>query len=97
MGERASEAPGAVALRKDELLGEVRFKDVSFRYSDSGPWTVKVEGVRQDGQPASATNIITRLGKDRLGWQSTDRTLGGAAIPGVDEFVVVRTPPEVGK
>lgn len=60
-------------------------------------WVIKVEGVSQDGQPASATNIITRLGKDRLSWQSVDRTLGGAAIPGVDEFVVVRTPPEVGK
>lgn len=60
-------------------------------------WVVKVEGVRQDGLPASATNIITRLGKDRLSWQSVDRTLGGAAIAGVDEFVIVRTPPEVGK
>jgi len=60
-------------------------------------WVVKVEGVREDGQPASATNIITRLGKDRMSWQSVQRTLGGAAIPGVDEFVVVRKPPEAGK
>ena len=60
-------------------------------------WILKVEGVRQDGQPASATNIITRLGKDRMGWQSVDRTLGGAALPGINEFVVVRKPPEVGK
>ena len=60
-------------------------------------WVIKVEGVRQDGQPVSATNIITRLGKDRMSWQSVDRTLGGSAIPGIDEFVVVRTPPEVGK
>ncbi|WP_435011908.1 YybH family protein (plasmid) [Tundrisphaera lichenicola] len=64
---------------------------------DGNQWVIKVDGVRQDGQPASATNIITRLGKDRLGWQSTERTLGGALIPGVEEFVVVRTPPEVGK
>lgn len=60
-------------------------------------WVVKVEGVRQDGLPASATNIITRLGTDRMSWQSVDRTLGGSAIAGIDEFVVVRTPPEVGK
>jgi uncharacterized protein (TIGR02246 family) len=60
-------------------------------------WVIKVEGVGRDGHPASATNIITRLGKDRLGWQSVDRTLGGSAIAGIDEFVVVRTPPEVGK
>ena len=60
-------------------------------------WVVKVEGVSQSGQPASATNVITRMGKDRMGWQSTQRTVGGFAIPGIDEFVVVRKPPEVGK
>jgi uncharacterized protein (TIGR02246 family) len=60
-------------------------------------WVIKVEGVRQNGQPASATDIITRLGKDRMGWQSTARTLGGSAVPGIDEFVVVRKPPEAGK
>ncbi|MFI5457074.1 MAG: YybH family protein [Isosphaerales bacterium] len=60
-------------------------------------WVIKAEGVRQDGLHASATNIITRLGKDRLTWQSVDRTLGGAAIPGIDEFTMVRKPPEVAK
>ena len=60
-------------------------------------WVIKVEGVRQDGQPASATNIITRLGKDRMSWQSVDRTIGGAAVPGIDEFTIVRKPPEAGK
>ncbi len=43
---------------------------------DGDRWLIKAEGVRQDGKPASATNIITRLGKDRIGWQSVDRTLG---------------------
>jgi hypothetical protein len=56
-----------------------------------------MDGVRQDGQPASATNIVTRLGKDRIGWQSVDRTLGSSAIPGVNEFTVVRKPPDAGK
>ncbi len=60
-------------------------------------WFVKVEGVNQHGQPISSTNIITRLGKDRIGWQSTERTIGGAAVPGVDEFTIVRKPPEPGK
>jgi uncharacterized protein (TIGR02246 family) len=60
-------------------------------------WVIKLEGVNQDGKPVSATNIVTRLGKDRMGWQSTDRTLGGAAIPGIDEFIVVRTPPDAAK
>ncbi len=60
-------------------------------------WVIKAEGVRQDGKHASATNIITRLGKDRASWQSVDRTIGGAAVPGVDEFTIVRKPPEAGK
>ena len=58
---------------------------------------IKAEGVRQDGKHASATNIIKRLGKDRASWQSVDRTLGGAAMPGIDEFIIVRKPPEAGK
>jgi len=60
-------------------------------------WLVKLDGVGGDGEPYTATNIITRLGKDRMGWQSTMKTHGGSAIPGVDEFVVVRKPPEVRK
>ena len=60
-------------------------------------WVIKAEGVRQDGQHASVTSIITRLGKDRASWRSVDRTIGGAAVPGADEFTLVRKPPEVGK
>lgn len=60
-------------------------------------WVIKAEGVRQDGLHASATNIITRLGKDRASWKSVDRTIGGAAVPGIDEFTIVRKPPEAGK
>jgi uncharacterized protein (TIGR02246 family) len=60
-------------------------------------WVVKVEGVGREGQPVTATNIITRLGKDRMSWQSTERTVGGSAVPGIDEFTIVRKPPEVGK
>ena len=32
-----------------------------------------------------------------MSWQSIDRTVGGTAVPGIDEFVVVRKPPEAGK
>jgi uncharacterized protein (TIGR02246 family) len=64
---------------------------------DGDRWLIKADGVRQDGQPASATNIVTRMGRDRIGWQSVDRTLGGAAIAGIDEFTLVRKPPAPGK
>ncbi|HEY2156996.1 MAG TPA: SgcJ/EcaC family oxidoreductase [Isosphaeraceae bacterium] len=64
---------------------------------DGDRWVIKAEGVRQDGKHASATIIITKLGKDRASWQSTGRTIGGAAVPGVDEFTIVRKAPEPGK
>ncbi len=58
---------------------------------------IKAEGVRQDGQHASVTNVITQLGKDRMRWQSLNRTIGGSAVPGVDQFVIVRKPPELAR
>jgi len=64
---------------------------------NGGQWVIKAEGVRQDGQHASTTNVITRLGKDRASWKSVDRAIGGAAVPGIDEFTIVRKPPEAGK
>ncbi len=60
-------------------------------------WVIKAEGVRQDGRHASVTNILKRLGKDRASWQAVDRTLGDVAMPGIDEFTLVRKPPEAGK
>jgi uncharacterized protein (TIGR02246 family) len=64
---------------------------------DGDRWVIKIEGTRQDGRPVSATNIFTRLGKDRASWQSVDRTLGATALPGIDEFTIVRKPPDAGK
>ena len=67
-------------------------------WSRSGDeWVVKAEGVRQDGGHVSVTNVLKSLGKDRASWRSVDRTLGGVAMPGVDEFTLVRKPPEAGK
>ncbi|WZO97719.1 SgcJ/EcaC family oxidoreductase [Isosphaeraceae bacterium EP7] len=60
-------------------------------------WVIKAEGVRQDGRHASVTNILKRLSKDRASWQSVDRTLGDVAMPGIEEVILVRKPPEAGK
>ena len=47
-------------------------------YSQDGDrWIVKLTGVTRDGEPATATNVITLLGKDRMTWQSRDRIVGG--------------------
>ena len=60
-------------------------------------WVIKAEGVQQDGRHSSVTNILKPLGKDRASWQSVDRSLGGIALPGIDEFTLVRKPPEAAK
>ncbi len=57
-------------------------------------WIVKSTGVRPDGQMTSATQVLTRINKDRILWKSTDRTLGGETRDDIDEFVMVRKPPE---
>jgi hypothetical protein len=51
-------------------------------------------GVTRDGQPISATNIITKIGPHHMSWQSRDRTVGGAAQPDLDAMRAVRTPPK---
>jgi len=64
---------------------------------DGGRWVVKLSGVRPGGQTATVTSTITRLGPDRIGWESADRTLGGLAVPGSERFVLVRKPPSPGR
>jgi uncharacterized protein (TIGR02246 family) len=64
---------------------------------DGDRWVVKVTGVRSDGRSVSTTNAITILGKDRLGWETFDRTVGGEAVPGTDRFTLVRRAPTPGK
>jgi uncharacterized protein (TIGR02246 family) len=63
---------------------------------DGDRWVIKATGVRSDGQSVSVTNAITILGKDRLQWETFDRTVGGEAISGTDRFTVVRRPPSPG-
>jgi uncharacterized protein (TIGR02246 family) len=64
---------------------------------DGDRWVIQSTGVRSDGQSVSVTNAITILGKDRLRWESFDRTVGGRAVPGTDRFILVRRAPAPGK
>jgi uncharacterized protein (TIGR02246 family) len=64
---------------------------------DDSRWVIKASGVRSDGQAISVTNAITILGKDRLLWETFDRTLGGEVIPETDRFILVRKAPDPGK
>jgi ATP-binding cassette subfamily B protein len=81
------ERPGAVTLRKEELLGEVRFEGVSFRYSDSGPWTLEdIDLVVPAGTRAAIVGE-TGAGKTTLGYlvaRLYDPQRGRVTIDGVD-------------
>jgi uncharacterized protein (TIGR02246 family) len=66
-------------------------------WRDGDRWVIKGSGVRSDGRAVSFTNVITILGKDRLRWQTFDRTVGGEVIPETDQFQVVRRAPQPGK
>jgi uncharacterized protein (TIGR02246 family) len=56
-------------------------------------WIVKMTGVTRDGKIASATNITTRVSKDRMTWQQRDRIVGGEKTPDVAEVPITRKPP----
>ena len=64
---------------------------------DGDRWVIKARGVRSNGKSVTATFVITLLNKDRMHWEVRDRTLGGAAVPGSEQFFLVRRPPAPGK
>ncbi|HEY2155355.1 MAG TPA: SgcJ/EcaC family oxidoreductase [Isosphaeraceae bacterium] len=61
---------------------------------DGDRWVIKNEGFVPDGRVVTATNLITRAGKDRVRWSTTDRTLGGDALEDDAEVILVRKPPK---
>ena len=81
------EKANPVQLRPKELLGEVRFENVSFRYFDSGPWNV--EDINLDVPAGTRTAIVgeTGAGKTTLGYlvaRLYDPQRGRVTIDGVD-------------
>ncbi|WP_165219740.1 SgcJ/EcaC family oxidoreductase [Aquisphaera insulae] len=63
---------------------------------DGDRWLIKSSGTLKDGRTVSATNIVSRNGKDSMTWFSTDRTLGGEIMPDEDAVTLVRIPPKPG-
>jgi uncharacterized protein (TIGR02246 family) len=57
-------------------------------------WVIKSTGVRPEGLTTSATQTLTRVKKDHLLWSSTSRTLGGETRDDLEEFMMVRKPPQ---
>ncbi len=64
------------------------------RGEDSDRWIVKTTGVLSDGRTATATNVVTREGRDVAVWTSSDRTIGGRALDDSETTTLVRRPPQ---
>jgi uncharacterized protein (TIGR02246 family) len=64
---------------------------------DGERWVTKSSGVRSDGRSVSVTTAVTPVGKDRILWETLERTLGGEVVPGTDQFYLVRPAPPPGK
>lgn len=57
---------------------------------DGSRWYIRKKGITADGSRAAAVNIITYVDDSAFKLQSTQRTLGGALLPNIDEVIVVR-------
>jgi uncharacterized protein (TIGR02246 family) len=57
-------------------------------------WVIKMSGVTGDGKPVSSTNVLARVAKDRMIWQSRDRVIGDELMPNIEGISIVRKPPK---
>ncbi len=64
---------------------------------DGDRWITRASGVRSDGQSVATTNAFTAIGKDRILWETLERTVGDEAVPGTDQYFLVRPAPLPGK
>ncbi len=81
------EAPEPIELRPEELLGEVRFEGVSFRYSDEGDWTVQDIDLAVPAGTRTAVVGETGAGKTTLGYlvaRLYEPQEGRVTVDGVD-------------
>ena len=83
------EAEHPVQLRADEVLGEVRFEDVSFRYAEDaeGPWTIHDINLVIPAGTRTAVVGETGAGKTTLGYlvaRLYEPQTGRVTIDGVD-------------
>jgi ATP-binding cassette, subfamily B, bacterial len=82
-----TEAADPVALRPEELLGEVRLEDVAFRYTPDGPPTL--DGINMVVPAGTRTAVVgeTGSGKTTLGYliaRLYEPQRGAVTIDGVD-------------
>jgi ATP-binding cassette subfamily B protein len=81
------EKPGAIELRPEELLGEVRLEDVAFRYEKDAAWTLQDINLVVPAGTRTAIVGETGAGKTTLGYlvaRLYEPQEGRVTIDGVD-------------
>jgi ATP-binding cassette subfamily B protein len=81
------EKANPIELRPDELLGEVRFEDVGFRYGEDSPWTLDDIDLVVPAGTRTAIVGETGAGKTTLGYliaRLYEPQVGRVTIDGVD-------------
>lgn len=61
-------------------------------YKRGNRWFIASVGVLRDGAETTATNIITPIDGNSFTWQSTQRAIGGAALPDTEAVKLTRSP-----
>ena len=57
---------------------------------DEDRWIIETIGTHVDGSETTATNVIARVDKDVLTWQSSDRAVAGEALPDIEPVRITR-------
>jgi uncharacterized protein (TIGR02246 family) len=81
-------------IRSWEFDSEGGFGEALWSRKSETEWIMKGTGVRRDGRAASATRSVTLLENGRIACKAVDRTLGGEALEDIDEYIMVRQPPQ---
>jgi uncharacterized protein (TIGR02246 family) len=85
--------PATKAIRSWIFESDGSFGERHWSKQD-GRWVVKCTGTLPDGKKMSSVNYIRPIDANRIGWQSTQRDIGGRLQPNTEEMVVVRKQPK---
>ena len=66
--------------------------EASWTRATDNQWVVKAHGSTVDGQPTSATQVISLINKDAIRTSSTDRIIGHEIARDLDDIIMVRKP-----
>ena len=66
--------------------------EASWTRATDNQWVVKAHGNTVEGQPTSATQVISLVNKDAIRTSSTDRIVGGEIAGDVEDIIMVRKP-----